>query len=327
MERRAGAGPDDTGRRGPGRAARLCNGGATGRCEAGPLPPGAADPTGTPAPRASRPRGGTARHGTARGSGLASTSSPAGEGTGTCSPGKPPGRCGAQLTPSPGAGSTRSARGGRRPRAAPRCRTGPVPPPRWQGGSPPRLRPPRPPLLLRRPRRGGHRGRAAACRPPAARSRPPLRSHRRRRQGPRGAPGRQELRHARRGRGAGARPARGGQDGSGERELRADGKARGAAAERYPPARLPPPPLGALAHTRVGPPSAVGAPPRLGARSSPGRHGGLRWPALRWRGRPVRRRLCSGEAEIQRGVCGELKERRRPAGEEELLKQMFSSVS
>ncbi|XP_055559678.1 myb/SANT-like DNA-binding domain-containing protein 3 isoform X2 [Falco cherrug] len=259
---------------------------------------------------------GAARHGTARGSGLASTSSPAGEGTGTCSPGKPPGRCGAQLTPSPGAGSTRSARGGRRPRAAPRCRTGPVPPPRWQGGSPPRLRPPRPPLLLRRPRRGGHRGRAAACRPPAARSRPPLRSHRRRRQGPRGAPGRQELRHARRGRGAGARPARGGQDGSGERELRADGKARGAAAERYPPARLPPPPLGALAHTRVGPPSAVGAPPRLGARSSPGRHGGLRWPALRWRGRPVRRRLCSGEAEIQRGVCGELKERRRPAGEE-----------
>lgn len=53
------------------------------------------------------------------------------------------------------------------------------------------------------------------------------------------------------------------------------------------------------------------APLHLGAQGLPG----SLLPAAQ-REKPVPHRLCSGEAEIHRGVCGELKECQRPAGEE-----------
>lgn len=69
-------------------------------------------------------------------------------------------------------------------------------------------------------------------------------------------------RQARKGRGS---PA--GRCGREDRELRAGGRVRGAAEERSGaalPARLPQPPLGALAHARVAPPGAVGGKARAG---------------------------------------------------------------
>lgn len=79
----------------------------------------------------------------------------------------------------------------------------------------------------------------------------------------------------------------------------------GVCSPKHTHTHTPPIPRGFAAPEGSGSPGTVLPRSTAGSAARPSR--GRRW---------CRRRLCCGEAEIQRGVCGELKECRRPAGEE-----------